>query len=103
LADAIRAAARTSMSLGSGERACAPAEAMNVVPSRRGLYATRTLSAGDCIREEDVIALRPASGLDPERRSELIGTMLTRSIDAGLPFVESDIDSLSQKDRRGVA
>lgn len=91
LAAAIAAAARAARALGGGDKACAPAEAMNVVPSRRGLYAARSLSAGHRITEKDVIALRPASGLAPDRLSELIGATLKRSIEVGLPFRESDL------------
>ena len=46
LAAAVRTAARAASELGSGEKACAPAEAENAGPSRRGLYAARALSAG---------------------------------------------------------
>lgn len=87
----IRAAARAARALGTGEKVCLPAEAINRRASRRALYATRPLPAGHVVSNEDVIALRPAAGLDPHRLPHLVGTRLERGLDAGTPFVEGDL------------
>ena len=82
---------RARLALGDGQKRCQSAEAPNVVPSRRGLYARRTMRAGEPVREADVIALRPATRLSPADLPRLIGTVLERDVEAGAPFHPSDI------------
>jgi sialic acid synthase SpsE len=104
LAAVVRTAARVAGALGSGEKRCAAAEAMNAGPSRRGLYAARALPSGHVVTAGDVIALRPASEVPPDRQSELVGSTLTRDVGAGVPFVASDLRvQPSSKAYRGVA
>ncbi len=91
LAAAVRAAARAAAALGTGGVVCLPAERANLEPSRRGLYARRPLAAGQVVAAEDVVALRPATGLGAERQRELIGVRLTRSVAAGAPFLPADV------------
>jgi N-acetylneuraminate synthase/N,N'-diacetyllegionaminate synthase len=71
---------------------CLPAEAVNVRASRRALYATRDLEPGETIRPDDVVALRPASGLPASRWHELVGCRLQRPVSAGAPFEIHDLD-----------
>lgn len=77
--------------LGDGDKRCLPAEAPNVIPSRRGLYARRALQAGDRIAASDVIALRPATRLAPGDVGALIGRLVPRDIAAGQPFTPEDL------------
>jgi sialic acid synthase SpsE len=91
LATMIRMAARAARALGTGEKSCLPAEALNQRGSRRGLYAARSLKAGDVVSAGDMIALRPAMGLDVNRAQCLAGTRLQRDMDAGMPFLERDV------------
>jgi N,N'-diacetyllegionaminate synthase len=91
----VHDARRATAALGSGEKRCLSAEAMNVIPSRRSLRATRQLAAGDVVRHEDVIALRPAVGLSAAHDARLIGRRLTRDVPSGAAFVDADIDQLS--------
>jgi N-acetylneuraminate synthase/N,N'-diacetyllegionaminate synthase len=87
----VAAMEQTRVALGDGRKRCLPAEAPNVIPSRRGLYATRTLRAGDRISADDVIALRPATSLAPADLAHLVGTILDRDVPAGEPFDARDI------------
>ena len=96
-AEVIRIAARAAASLGSGLKEVLPAEAPNAA-SRRGLYATRALPVGHVITADDVIALRPATTVTPDRLSALIGATLTRDVAAGAPFLAGDLTG-----RRGPA
>jgi hypothetical protein len=43
------------------------------------------------VQEADLIALRPAVGLAPRQRAAIIGCVLTRTVDAGSPFLEADL------------
>ena len=96
-ADLIRVAARAAASLGSGEKVILQEEAHSLV-SRRGLYAARALAAGAVVREDDVIALRPAAELTPNQLPLLVGATLARDVAAGEPFLVRDLGG-----RRGAA
>jgi sialic acid synthase SpsE len=87
----IEAMEQTRIALGDGRKICQPAERPNVVPSRRGLYATRTLKAGTRITASDVVALRPATSLTPSSAEDLIGSVIERDIAAGDAFAATDI------------
>jgi N,N'-diacetyllegionaminate synthase len=87
----IRAAARARGALGDGAKSCLPAEAVNRMASRRGLYTTHALPIGHVVSAADVIALRPAAGLDLNRQQHLIGARLERRIESGSPFMEADL------------
>jgi N,N'-diacetyllegionaminate synthase len=92
LALRLQAADRAKGALGDGRKVCLPAEAANVTASRRALYATRDLEPGETVRAEDVVALRPASGLPANRWHELVGCRLQRPVAAGAPFEIHDLD-----------
>ncbi len=62
--------------LGSGVKVCQSAEAVNVTASRRGLYATRAMRAGEQVSRDDVIALRPATRVAPSQMPALVGARL---------------------------
>jgi sialic acid synthase SpsE len=85
-------AARTA--LGTGAKVCQPAEAVNVAASRRGLYTTRALRAGETVRREDIAVLRPVTALPPSQVDALVGVTLHRNIAAGAPFETSDLGAV---------
>lgn len=97
----VTAAARTQLALGHGRRECLPAEAVNLTASRRALHTTRALVPGQRIERDDITVLRPSRGLSPALRDELIGTIVTRAIEAGAPFLGHDLPSV--REQRGVA
>jgi sialic acid synthase SpsE len=92
LAAIVRVMEQTRCALGSGIKVCQSAEAVNVTASRRGLYATRAIRAGERVCREDVIALRPATRVAPSRIGALVGARLRRDVTAGAPFDTSDLD-----------
>ncbi|MGH9373343.1 MAG: N-acetylneuraminate synthase family protein [Vicinamibacterales bacterium] len=87
----VTAMAHARLAIGSGVKVCQPAEAVNVTASRRGLYATRALQAGERVTESDVIVLRPANALAPSQSGDLVGSILQRDIAAGEPFSPEDL------------
>lgn len=100
-ADFIAVAARTRLALGHGRRECLPAEAINLTASRRALHTTRALMPGQRIEREDITILRPSRGLSPALCDQLVGTIVTRPIAAGAPFLGHDLPSV--RDQRGAA
>jgi sialic acid synthase SpsE len=89
LAIVIRSAERARRALGDGVKACLEAEAGNRTPSRRGLYAARPLSAGELLRADDVVALRPATSTDPRDWRSLIGRRVVAPVAEGAALESS--------------
>jgi len=91
MAAMVRTAARAIEALGSGEKICLPAEAVNLSASRRSLCAARRLVAGHTLQHDDLTALRPSTGVAPNRATALVGRRLARPVDQGSPLVDEDI------------
>ena len=53
------------------------------VASRRSLFAKKEIQRGDLIKEEDLIALRPATGISPKDFDKVVGRKANRDIKAG--------------------
>lgn len=87
----VAAMEQARAALGDGRKRCLPAEAPNLVPSRRGLYAARHLRAGERIAAADVVALRPATAVGPADLPHLVGAVLARDVPAGQPFEAGDL------------
>jgi N,N'-diacetyllegionaminate synthase len=100
LATIVRLAADAAAALGHGRRECLPAESDNRTPSRRSLWAKRSLPVGHVVGADDVAVLRPGTGLAPSLESRLIGVRLTRSIASGEPFLAIDLLMLGGEDAR---
>ncbi len=86
-------AERARRALGHGRKECLAAEQGNLTASRRALYTRRPMRAGEVVRADAVVALRPAAGLSASRWRELIGITLTRDLPSGAAFLESDIEA----------
>ena len=82
LAGIVAAAARAQQALGHGRRTCLPAEAMNQIPSRRGLYAARDPRPGDIVEAADLVALRPREGICASEWQSMIGVRIARWVTA---------------------
>jgi sialic acid synthase SpsE len=91
MAALIQSAEAARRALGDGRKQCLAAEAANLTGSRRSLYASRDLKAGEVVTPNDVVALRPATGLDPRSARSLMGQTLTRDVSAGSPFLDRDL------------
>jgi len=97
LQTAIRVAARARLAIGTGEKQCQPAEEPNVVPSRRALYASRNLPSGTVLSADDLVALRPGSGLPANYLPRLVGSMLQCDVEAGRPILHHHFGSRSAR------
>lgn len=79
----VDVAARARDAIGSGEKRCGSAERANLAPSRRGLYAARSISPGDIIAASDLVALRPLLDMHANDAEWLIGREAQVAIPAG--------------------
>lgn len=59
---------------------------------RKSLHAAVDLEAGRVLAPQDVVALRPATGLPPSALGHLIGRKLRVARAAGEPLMESDVE-----------
>lgn len=75
--------------LGDGNKVPAPSEAENVSLVRRSWHAARNLRAGQTIRAEDLLLLRPADGMAPAE--DLTGRLTARAVTAGNPVRPADL------------
>lgn len=78
--------------LGSAVKAPTAAEMPVRAVARRSVMARRALPAGHVLSEDDLILLRPATGIAPRHFHALSGRTLQRDIEAGQPL---DWDALS--------
>ena len=87
----VEQAATAAAMLGHGRKECLDVERPNREPSRRALHVAQTRRPGDVVRPEDIVVLRPGTGLPPGRERELIGITMSRLAEAGSVFQGSDI------------
>jgi len=99
----VRSAERARLALGDGRKHCLAAEAPNVVPSRRSVYAARDLHVGDAITPDAIVLLRPGVGLEPRYAVDLIGRRAARDIRAGTPFLPDDLSAVTERSLSHVA
>jgi N,N'-diacetyllegionaminate synthase len=85
---AIRAA--TQM-MGNGIKVPNAAEMDTLSVARRSVVAARDLTAGSVLSVSDLAILRPAGGLPPEERDNLVGQTLARDVHAGQQLAWSDL------------
>lgn len=86
--------------LGTDEsRRVTQGELMNRANLAKSLVAGRDIAVGDVIGLEDIAVRSPGRGLQPNRRSDLAGRTLSRSMRAGDFFYESDIRGQSDGPR----
>jgi sialic acid synthase SpsE len=104
LAAVVRAARWTLDVMGEGRRTPQPAERPNLAGSRRAIYARRAIAAGQPIAADDLIALRPARGLDVRYWKDLLGLRAVRALALGEAFTDEDLPVTERKGgRRGAA
>ena len=82
----------TAASLGDGVKQCLPVEVELKTLARRSLYAARDLKAGAEVGPDDVLAMRPATGLAASLYPRLLGQRLARDIRRLEAFQAADIE-----------
>lgn len=76
--------------LGGSVKAPQPCEESARRLGRRSLAGARDLAPGEVLRPEDVILLRPGTGLAPKREAEMIGRRIARPVAAFRLLAEED-------------
>lgn len=83
---------RIEKALGSPVKAPRPAEIPIANIARRSLHWARALPAGTVVTLSDLIALRPATGIEPSASEWLIGRPVVRDVAAGTMLQRADFE-----------
>ena len=76
---------------GDGVKAPRPAEVPLAALARRSLHASRDLAVGEIVRANDLVALRPATGLAPSKMASVVGRRLTAAVSQGDVLTEAHL------------
>lgn len=88
----VRGIRNIESAIGSGEKEPSPSETKNIEIARRSLHAATSLAKGHVLREEDLIARRPAIGLSPMLIEAVLGRPLQRQIDEHHPLTSEHVE-----------
>jgi N,N'-diacetyllegionaminate synthase len=88
LVSAIRA---VESAFGDGVKQPRSAEAAIAAVARKSLHWRNALRTGSTIRREDMVALRPGTGLSPARTESIIGRRILRPVEAGAMIAPDDV------------
>jgi N,N'-diacetyllegionaminate synthase len=83
LVEQVKQVRTAAIALGSSEKAPTEAELAVRAVARRSVAATRDLATGTELAADDLILLRPASGIEPKHLGALPGRRLAKTIPAG--------------------
>jgi len=77
---------------GTGVKEPSKSEQKNMAVARKSLQAARSLKRGSVIKQEDLIALRPGTGISPMEIDSIIGRVLVHDVEKQTLLKESDLE-----------
>ena len=89
----VAAIRSVSAALGSGLKVPGPSARPIAVVARRSLHWRRALAAGELVTPDDLVALRPGTGLSPARESWVAGRIMRRAVPVGDPVRIDDVEA----------
>ncbi len=92
LRDMVNAIRRIESALGDGVKRPVESEIPIAVIGRRSLYWRTSLPDGAVVTADDLMALRPATGISPAEQEGLIGRRLARAVTAGEMVKREDFE-----------
>jgi N-acetylneuraminate synthase/N,N'-diacetyllegionaminate synthase len=88
----VRTIREIEAAMGDGVKRPAAAELANTAAARRSLHVSRALPQGHVLDQNDLIALRPGTGLSPALRDRLVGRKLRVALQRGEMLAEGHLD-----------
>jgi len=88
----VRSIRAVESALGSFRKEPAAAEAGARSEGRRSLHAARDIPAGSLVTQDDIIVVRPAAGVKPGEKNQVIGTRTRSDIASGQPIRYGDLE-----------
>jgi sialic acid synthase SpsE len=89
--EAIALARKARKSIKTTDKILVPGEKMDRSVMRRSIVASKTITAGDPIKREDIVFKRPGTGIDPSRYIEIINRVVLRDIQEDEQIMFSDL------------
>jgi N-acetylneuraminate synthase/N,N'-diacetyllegionaminate synthase len=90
LAEMISAIRETEAALGDGVKQPRGGEIGNIAIARKSLHWRRAVTTGQSIQADDLIALRPGSGISPAGLRRLVGRTIATDVSQGAMVREED-------------
>lgn len=82
---------KTEISLGKPVKTPSASEIRNIAGMRRSIVLKEGLKEGEILKEENMVFKRPATGISPVRKKDLIGKKAVTSIESDVPLSEKMI------------
>lgn len=89
--DLINGIRKIELALGSSVKTPSKSELRNLVGMRRSIVLKSNLRQGEVITENNIAFKRPATGISPKRKNEIIGKLAFTDIENDVPLKESMI------------
>lgn len=89
MVDKVRA---LEAALGTTRKEVVAEESETVIVQRRGLCTARSLKKGHILTLEDIDVLRPALGIPPKHKTNIVGKRISADLEAGDPLYWSSIE-----------
>ena len=80
------------LSLGSGIKAQGIEEMKNFNAMRKSFYLQRDMKSGETITDNDIVALRPATGILSDKYHQILGKKIKRDVQTGSALSWNDIE-----------
>ena len=94
LAALVRQIREVEQALGDGVKRRMPCEENTALVARRSVHLARTVEAGQTLVTDDLMVLRPGTGIPAEKIDSLPGRRLRRSMAAGEMLSEDDLERI---------
>jgi N-acetylneuraminate synthase/N,N'-diacetyllegionaminate synthase len=91
-AQLVRGVRAAESALGSGDKSPAASELAIAAVARKSLHWSASVEAGSQIARAHLVALRPGTGLSPDRLQSLLGRRVKRGVARGQMVSEDDLE-----------
>lgn len=79
----VRAVRNIELALGSAMKEPSPSEQRNMDIARRSIHLARAVTSGRQLTTDDLVMLRPGSGISPMRMDDVLGRIVRHDLPAG--------------------
>lgn len=83
LSQMIQSIRNIERALGTGVKLPTASESKNIPIARKSIHIARPVAKGEILREEDLVMMRPGSGISPMRMEEVIGREVRTDLPEG--------------------
>lgn len=77
---------------GDGTKKPSKSEKKNIDIARKSIHLNRKMEKGEVLKEEDLIPLRPGDGISPMKWDNIIGKVLSNSLEKGSVITWNDLN-----------